>query len=452
MRDVTKPQLFLDDTWIEDQSRITRLWHKPEILPEPIFRPEMPWEGTEVIMYGTVFWLGDRLRMYYSTLNRPFPGKRYLCVAESINGLQWNRLNVGSVEFEGSKHNNIVLEPTNSPSIMYEPDDRESPFKLIYHGTAPNGVGGMVGAVSQDGLRWDLLREPLLTPVGDHKYLMFTKVGGKYVAFVRKAGMTDEFGARVIFKSESNDFSTFTPPELVLKPDLLDAPDVEFYCMAAFPYGDMFLGLIERYNGVPDFIDMTLAWSDDLKTWKRPSHREAFIGPEYPWNRGWNTNNSAGPVIVGNQLYFYFGARSGAHSHQKNGPPEYGAIGLATLTVDRFASITAGFKEGILVTRPITWPGGDLLLNASTTRHLNSHPLDGGGVMTIEVLDETGDPVVGYSGVDRAIFNGNIPSRAITDPALISWPGGRSLNDLAGRRTKLLFRMRDAHLYSFRSG
>ena len=72
--------------------------------------------------------------------------------------------------------------------------------------------------------------------------------------------------------------------------------------------------------------------------------------------------------------------------------------------------------------------------------------------MTIEVLNETGDPVVGYSGVDRAIFNGNIPSRAITDPALISWPGGRSLNDLAGRRTKLLFRMRDAHLYSFRSG
>ena len=60
MRDVTKPQLFLDDTWIEDQSRITRLWHKPEILPEPIFRPEMPWEGTEVIMYGTGFWLGDR--------------------------------------------------------------------------------------------------------------------------------------------------------------------------------------------------------------------------------------------------------------------------------------------------------------------------------------------------------------------------------------------------------
>ena len=72
--------------------------------------------------------------------------------------------------------------------------------------------------------------------------------------------------------------------------------------------------------------------------------------------------------------------------------------------------------------------------------------------MTIEVLDETGDPVATYSGVDRAIFNGNVPSRAITEPALISWPGGHSLNDLAGRKIKLLFRMRDAHLYSFRSG
>ena len=33
---------------------------------------------------------------------------------------------------------------------------------------------------------------------------------------------------------------------------------------------------------------------------------------------------------------------------------------------DRFASITAGFMECQLLTKPMTWPGGDLLLNAST--------------------------------------------------------------------------------------
>ena len=43
-----------------------------------------------------------------------------------------------------------------------------------------------------------------------------------------------------------------------------------------------------------------------------------------------------------------------------------------------------GFMEGRLVTRPMTWPGGDLLLNASTTRELDAYPLDGGGEMRIE--------------------------------------------------------------------
>ena len=44
--DLTKSQLFLDDTWIEDQAMLTRVWHAAEIYPEPVLRPETPWEGT----------------------------------------------------------------------------------------------------------------------------------------------------------------------------------------------------------------------------------------------------------------------------------------------------------------------------------------------------------------------------------------------------------------------
>ena len=51
--DLTKSQLFLDDTWIEEQSMLTRIWHKPHLYPEPVMRAEKPWEGTNLAFYGT---------------------------------------------------------------------------------------------------------------------------------------------------------------------------------------------------------------------------------------------------------------------------------------------------------------------------------------------------------------------------------------------------------------
>ena len=34
--DLTKSQLFLDDLWIEEQHKLTRLWHPADIYPEPV--------------------------------------------------------------------------------------------------------------------------------------------------------------------------------------------------------------------------------------------------------------------------------------------------------------------------------------------------------------------------------------------------------------------------------
>lgn len=52
--DLTRSQLFLDDFWIEDHQRLTHQWHQADIFPEPVLRPEEPWEGTNVTLYGSV--------------------------------------------------------------------------------------------------------------------------------------------------------------------------------------------------------------------------------------------------------------------------------------------------------------------------------------------------------------------------------------------------------------
>ena len=100
-RDLTKSQLFLDDTWVDDQSMLTRLWHKPYIFPEPVMRPEMPWEGTALALYGTVLKIGENWRMYYTA--RSPDSRAAMCVADSTDGFHWTRPNLGVHEFGAAR-------------------------------------------------------------------------------------------------------------------------------------------------------------------------------------------------------------------------------------------------------------------------------------------------------------------------------------------------------------
>ena len=443
--DLTKSQLFLDDTWVAAQQRLQRCWYPAEVHPEPVLRPEAPWEGTALVLYGTVLQVGDSYRMYYATYNPP--SQSLTCVAESADGLRWHRPVVGEIDYQGSKENNIVLAGPVHPSVMHDPEDASAPFKLIWYQD-----GSICGATSQDGYHWTRIDTPLLSPVGDVQNILLQQVDGQYVLLAKPHESRQFHGARVVGMTKSVDFRHFPPLEIILQPDLIDAPAVEYYGMTAFPYASLYLGLLWRYNGLPDFIDMLLTWSYDLKDWELPTAREAFIGPAQPWNSMWSSSASGPPIQVGNHLWFYFGGRSRGHGQN---PLEYGAVGLASLTVDRFASLTAGHIEGRLVTQPMTWPGGELLLNASTTRHLDGHPTDGGGTLFVEVLDAAGQPVPGFTGSDRAEFAGNVPSRHYrktperVGKAVLRWPEGRSLHALAGRQIKLAFSLRDAHIYSF---
>ncbi len=98
-------ECFFDDFLIDkEKTTARRRLHKPE-RREIIFTLDAPWESNLSTMFTVIFAQG-LWRMYYVVFR---PGETYFCYAESKDGYNWVRPNLGLIEFEGSTDNNIIF-------------------------------------------------------------------------------------------------------------------------------------------------------------------------------------------------------------------------------------------------------------------------------------------------------------------------------------------------------
>jgi hypothetical protein len=448
------PQFFFDDIGIVNQRRVVRRWLPAQVYPRPALEPEMPWEARFLTLYGSV--LADPAggwRMYYTDW-APGHGHPHVLLATSADGFRWRRPELGVVEWQGSRANNIVLTPDanmDAPSVIYDPVDAVYPYKLLafQHGDMNVAWGpgwGLWLYRSRDGLAWEQVPVVRLR-AGDMTNLMATRVHGRHVAYTRHPEMMARAGCRAIYRSESADgLMSWSEPELVLARDLQDEPDVEFYGMSVFERHGWHIGLLQYWRSDVDVIEVHLAFSRDGRRWMRPEPRAPFIAATYDWNRAWTTCASGGPICVGEQMVFYFGGRWSSHSYDS--AQQYGAIGYASLALDRFCAIE-GAAGGTFDTAPLAWPGGDLTINADTRESFASHPMHLSGEIGVEVLDGEGRELAEWSGERKAVFRGNTHSRARIHDQRVVWPEGRSLAALKGQVVRLRFHLRHARLFTF---
>ena len=106
-----------------------------------------------------------------------------------------------------------------------------------------------------------------------------------------------------------------------------------------------------------------------------------------------------------------------------------------TLRVDGFVSVNAGYRGGEFTTKPITFSGGELEMNYSTSAV---------GSVRIEIRDAAGKPISGYTLRDCPEVFGDEVDR------VVAWKSGADVSAVAGKPIRLRFVMRDADLYSFR--
>jgi len=171
----------------------------------------------------------------------------------------------------------------------------------------------------------------------------------------------------------SKDLRTWTPQEVLLRPDKDDVPETEFYLMKAFPYGQGYAGLVMKYFGDPKMPDKhsailknELILSRNGKTWQRP-FRDFDIG-------FWCYSH---PFPVNDRMHFVIWKDNAMET-------------VSYLPSRMFAAVFDG--EGEFTTPPMEIATNRFLLNADT-----SH-----GWLEIEMLDSRGIGVKRIEGADDA--------------------------------------------------
>jgi hypothetical protein len=454
--DLYQPQLFLDDRGLADTFRVHRQWHQPRKFPRAVLTADHPWEAHCPTAYGTVLRREGKFHLWYCGWTRQMPPR--VLYAVSDDGVTWTKPALGLVNFQGSPANNIVLEADkpghliDDLTVIEDDGDAKWPLKMLYW---DGGHRGICLARSADGIHWD--KQGVVLPQwGDRFNAVPSRYRGEFILLGRTPDYWPAHRLRAVHRTASRDLKRWSKPTLAMKPDLEDPAEMETYSCTAFPYAGRLLGSIERMHMTPDRLDSELIWSDDAGvTWQRSRQRQPFIplGPQGHFDDTWCNLTANAPIVVKNELWFYYSGRTGAHGAQF--PHNHGGIGLATLRRDGFCSLFARNVPGYVVTEPMTWPDADLLINADCRRDLTSHPYNhsSSSRIHIEVQDAAGEPIKGFALADHNGYGGNTLARSVGDGyAGILWQQTRSIRRLRGRKVRLKFQIADSHLYAWKAG
>jgi len=448
----SRRELFVDDLLIERLSGQAELGLHHPIPREVVFTADRPWEGN-LLFHVTVFRDGDIYRMYYRGWHYDERARRaskhkFICYAESRNATDWERPELGIVEFQGSTKNNIILDcrkgvASNGAFAVFRDDNPKCDPNARYKALAlhsKNGKG-LYAFGSADGIHWSLLDErPRITrgAFDSHNLAFWDEQTGEYRAYWRYF----DKGVRAIRTATSNDFIHWSKGE-----DLQygDAPSEHLYTNAIRRYSrasHLLMGFPKRFvpsrkspigfpmPGVSDAVFMSSRDGVHFDRW-----REAFVRPGLQPDRWVNRNNFIAWSLLETPSPLD-GAPAELSLFSTEGYYRGPATRLRRYTIrqDGFVSVRGTYKGGALTTKPLRFEGVRLGINFSTSA---------AGSVRVELQDANGRSISGFTRDDCQPQFGDGLDRTI------SWTSGTDVSQLAGKPVRLRFELKDADLYSF---
>lgn len=439
-------QLFVDDFLIE-QTNLRRTAHTPKShAANPLVRADKEWErkgrGPMAMVFSDGVWHDPKDRLFKMWYMGGYD--LATCYAVSEDGIRWRK-----PALDMRKGTNIVqAEPRDSATVWLdlEEKDPEKRYKLF----RSHGEGGRFGLslhFSADGIHWS--ERVLRTGSAGDRTTVFRNPFRKVWVYSLRHGWGRPRRRRyweVKDLLRGPQWQRIDEPPLWTGSDRLDRqrPDLrttcELYNLDGVAYESLILGLFTIWRGDknippgrPKPNEVCLGFSRDGFHWHRPERRPFLAVSENKGDWNWGNVQSAGGccLIVGDQLYFYHSGRAGSPG-QGETRDAGGGTGLSILRRDGFVSLDAGETGGTLTTRPVTFRGKYLFVNADAK----------GGELTAEVLDERGRVVSGLARADC------VPVRADRTRQAVTWKTGE-LAQVAGKPVKFRFHLQKGQLFAF---
>ncbi len=436
-------------------------------LVGPWLKPEKPWERSG-IGPKTVLHEDGRYRLWYgcgwTVRDRAVVapdgrlklgsdgGGSGVCYAESEDGLNWKRVSMGMLEFEGSRDNNLIafnalaginghifIDPNAPPEERYK---TTSLTNIRLFRPDAKSMGGILGAaVSPDGIHWKRLPEPLWDTYFNNDGVPSIYFDGKlkkYVMLMRQ----NYPRRRSIARAETSDFRRWPHPTLVLTPGPEESPSDDFYNNTYLHYPgteNTHLMVASVYHRDTSLVDLRMATSLDGIVWNWIS-RESIVelGEPGGWAGGSMYAVSSMVQLPDGRIAVPIVGSSWSHNEwwkvrfQKDREWPRG-IGWATWEDGRLAGIEAA-QEGRFTTQRFRFQGKPVEVNLRT--HGDS------GSVAVELMVE-GDP-------NRKVY----PAQPISGNHLwvpLAWKDGEGVGNLAGKTVRLRFRLFNAKIFGFRS-
>ena len=455
-------QLFVDLDRVESMQNVRRTFHTAEKHPEnPVIRRVRPWEDDRSTWGSVVYdeqqkifraWYGGKSGQQKEYRPGSLSDCSVLCYATSTDGIHWDRPDLGLHEVLGTKHNNVVIGDDHQnglahwESLLIDPLEQDSQRRYKAIGWSSNDWDGPMSGIytmtSPDGLHWTHTPEPVFHyhprpgtsdrgPVGDAQSMMIDTLRNRYVAFLRR------IPGRAF--SVSQDFATWTPPEVSLEARG-DETGNTIYNHMGFVYGDRYLGqltYLDQKDHTKTLVNVWLLTSRDGEHWDRPETERPLIdvGDIGEWDRFNIRLTGAPPIRVGDKLFIYYRNTANRHGPYVGTDTTNvgGGIGLATLRADGFASVAAGYDGGQLTTKPFRFQGENLRVNVKSDY----------GRLWVEVLDERGEPCPGFARSDC------LPVSVDSVDHRIMWRDTPLIDPLSDRPIRLRFHLENVRLYSW---
>ncbi|WP_172594287.1 glycoside hydrolase family protein [Mariniphaga sediminis] len=448
-----KREIFVDHYLIDKLENASIQLHHPNDEGIVMYF-DKPWEGV-FCTYSTVINDNGLYRAYYrgglSVDNEPYSNEEFTCYAESKDGIHWYKPDLGLYEINGTLENNVVLANEAPVHHNFSPFLDENPnalpdqkFKAL-GGTIREKIG-LIPYTSPDGIHWKKLTDGGVIKEGafDSQNVSFWSESEQcYVCYFR----TFSNGYRTVSRATSTDFINWSEP---VEMTYGDTPPEHLYTQQTSPYfraphiyvaiGGRFMPgrqvltkeQAEELNVNPGYFkdcsDAFFMTSRGGNEYDR-TFMEAFIRPGIGLDNWVSRSNypalnvvQTGPEemsIYVNQDY----AQPTAHLRRYS------------MRLDGFTSVSAPYSGGEMITKPFSFTGNQLEINYSTSA---------AGEIRVEIQDEKGVPLSGYTLEDSQEIIGNEISR------IVHWNHTKDLTELRGKTVRLRISMKDADLYSIR--